>query len=45
MKENDVLIKYDINNRSDLFQALSNQNIPENDISELQRIYQEKEGE
>ncbi len=45
MKENDVLVKYNIHSRADLFRALSDQSIPAQDMLELERIYQEQEAE
>lgn len=43
MRENDVLLKYGIESRSDLFAALGNQNIPEDDRKKLEAIYQGNE--
>ena len=39
MKENDILAKYNIKSRSDLFAALNRTDLPEEDLKELQQIY------
>lgn len=42
-KNDDVLIKYDIKSRSELFAALNRQDIPEEDLDKLNHIYSAKE--
>lgn len=43
MRENDVLLKYNINTRSELFSSLANPDIPESDREKLQKIYNTEE--
>lgn len=42
-KKDDVLLKYDIKSRSELFAALNRQDIPEEDIAKLNDIYSRQE--
>lgn len=42
-KEDDVLVKYDIKSRSELFTVLNRQDIPETDLIKLNDIYSQKE--
>lgn len=39
IEADDVLLKYDIRSRSDLFQCLSRSDIPLEDMNRLQRLY------
>ncbi|WP_420581174.1 hypothetical protein [Reichenbachiella sp.] len=43
-KNDDVLAKYEINSRSDLFSALNRRDIPEEDLIKLNDIYNRQEG-
>lgn len=45
MKENDILSRYEIKSRAELFSALTRTDIPEEDIKELQSIYDEEKPE
>lgn len=42
-KEDDVLLKYNINSRSELFAALNRTDIPEEDVIKLNEIYRQEE--
>jgi len=42
MKSKDILTKYQINTRSDLFSTLSRNDIPEDDLQKLQLIYEQE---
>ena len=42
-KKDDVLLKYDIKSRSELFATLNRQDIPEEDLAKLNDIYSRQE--
>lgn len=42
-KQDDVLTKYDIKSRSDLFAVLNRNDIPEEDLVKLKNIYNQEE--
>lgn len=42
-KADDVLSKYDIKSRSDLFAALNRRDIPKEDLAKLNSIYNQEE--
>jgi hypothetical protein len=42
MKKNDVLAKYGISNRSDLFRMLQNPHLTDEDRNKLQNIYESR---
>lgn len=42
-KQDDVLTKYDIKSRSDLFAVLNRNDIPEEDLVKLNKIYNQEE--